>query len=44
MLRIAPTTVQKWAVVRIEDYGWKESNESVGKVLLTRENDILGGT
>ena len=22
----SPTTVQKWAVVRIEDYGWKESN------------------
>ena len=23
---IAPTTDQWWAVVRIEDYGWKESN------------------
>jgi hypothetical protein len=27
-----PTTVPRWAVVRIEDYGWKESNEPVEKV------------
>jgi hypothetical protein len=25
-LRVSSTTVQWWAVVRIENYGWKESN------------------
>jgi hypothetical protein len=25
LLLTPPTTVQKWVVVRIEDYGWKES-------------------
>jgi hypothetical protein len=26
MLRIASTTVQWWAIARIDDYGWKKSN------------------
>jgi len=29
VLNITSTTLQKWAVVRIEDYGWKESNDGM---------------
>jgi hypothetical protein len=33
MVFVTPTIVQWWAVVRIEDYGWKESNVKLSSSL-----------
>jgi hypothetical protein len=31
------TTVQWWAVVRIKEYGWQESNDKISQSLVSRD-------
>ncbi len=40
---VAPTNVAPSVILEGEDYGSKASNEPVGKVLFTSENDVFGG-